>query len=360
MQEKPGTQLFGNNSIKMKLYSDNRIQININNFHGKNKIIFLGRSANSSRGKFECFKCKNIWEARIESVTSRTGCRKCVNKRIKQSNRQIQDRVNNIHGKNIIKFIARLDIDSTRGKFECLKCGNIWKTAISNPIRGHGCKKCAFKKFGIEKRQSDTLIQKRINKKLGKNKIEFLGRLPTKLSNGKFRCLKCGHIWKTTIQSVINGSIPSLIQGHNCSLSKTFKIKKFRLNKKPIYIQGYEPQALKWLRDNTNLEANQIIAGDYKKIPIINYFNKNPGRQRKYYPDFYIPDRNIIVEVKSSWSFLINKLIFENIKLKRKAVLKEGYKFRLMVMTGRGYKIKIPKNWYNLNYNQIKNDLNRF
>ena len=56
----------------------------------------------------------------------------------------------------------------------------------------------------------------------------------------------------------------------------------------------------------------------------IPYFDTQQNKQRIAIPDFYLPDTNTIVEVKSTWT-----LDKQNMIDKRVAYLKSGYNFKL-------------------------------
>ena len=56
------------------------------------------------------------------------------------------------------------------------------------------------------------------------------------------------------------------------------------------------------------------------------YTNKN-GEECTYTPDFYLPERNLVIEVKGEWFYEIDR---ENIELKKQEVIKQGYFFSLM------------------------------
>ena len=72
----------------------------------------------------------------------------------------------------------------------------------------------------------------------------------------------------------------------------------------------------------TILNESDITVG-VKSVPIIDY-NHNDGSKHKYYPDIYLKDRNLLIEVKSEWTFEQNKEI--NL-LKQKAAEQHGYEF---------------------------------
>jgi hypothetical protein len=72
-----------------------------------------------------------------------------------------------------------------------------------------------------------------------------------------------------------------------------------------IQLQGYEPQFLDHIFNNNLIEENEIRCG-FKQIPKIPYTDSN-NKQHIYFPDFYIPKWNLIVEVKSRWTLLLDK-----------------------------------------------------
>lgn len=105
---------------------------------------------------------------------------------------------------------------------------------------------------------------------------------------------------------------------------------------KIIGIRGYENLVLDNLLENYD-EQQLLIDNRRKKaefnLPIFQYVNVNQHKW-KYYPDIYIPQENLIIEVKSTWwwngnldpryqSRLINNL------RKREAAIKRGYRFQL-------------------------------
>jgi intein-encoded DNA endonuclease-like protein len=85
---------------------------------------------------------------------------------------------------------------------------------------------------------------------------------------------------------------------------------------KIVIIQGYEPNFLNYVFNNKILKENQI---KIKPKYIIYLHNNKPHR---YYPDFYIPKYNLIVEVK---------LQKDNFLLKKQAVLDNGFNFLLVL-----------------------------
>ena len=96
---------------------------------------------------------------------------------------------------------------------------------------------------------------------------------------------------------------------------------------KTITIQGWENKALDELL-LTYSENN--ICYDSISIPTITYIGKD-GKNHKYYPDFYIPKDNLIIEVKSTYTFNGRPEWSKSNVLKEHACKDAGYNFRFMI-----------------------------
>jgi hypothetical protein len=95
---------------------------------------------------------------------------------------------------------------------------------------------------------------------------------------------------------------------------------------KIIRVQGYEPLSLDILL-NTYNEDDIIIRK--KEMPIIMYQKKTKHR---YFPDIYIPKDNLIIEVKSDWTY--KKELVKNI-LKALSTRKLGYNFETWIFNSK-------------------------
>lgn len=96
---------------------------------------------------------------------------------------------------------------------------------------------------------------------------------------------------------------------------------------KVVKIQGYEPQVLTELLETYS--EDDIIIGVKemnKEIGQIRYMFE--GKERTYYPDFYIKSENKIIEVKSKWTYEMNK---EKTLAKEHACLLQGFDFSLII-----------------------------
>jgi hypothetical protein len=95
-------------------------------------------------------------------------------------------------------------------------------------------------------------------------------------------------------------------------------------------VQGYEPFALDKLFKELHYSEDNVIT-DRKYTPKF-YYNIQE-KKKIYYPDIYIPSENKIIEVKSSWTFNLNKHINEE---KQKACVKDGYVFEFWIFDKKG------------------------
>jgi hypothetical protein len=93
---------------------------------------------------------------------------------------------------------------------------------------------------------------------------------------------------------------------------------------KEIHIQGYENFAMDILLKTYQEDE---IHSDRKDMPEIWYKYKNV--KRRYFPDIYIPKENLIIEVKSLWTY--NRYLIKNIH-KALAVRKDGYNYEFWIM----------------------------
>ncbi len=99
-------------------------------------------------------------------------------------------------------------------------------------------------------------------------------------------------------------------------------------------IRGYEPFALNHL---LNIYTEDEIVYQTKLMPKIWYID-NDGKKHIYFPDFYIPKDNLIIEVKSDYTY--NKDLEVNL-LKKEAVIDSGYNYRFMIFKPNGELLNI-------------------
>lgn len=92
-----------------------------------------------------------------------------------------------------------------------------------------------------------------------------------------------------------------------------------------VKVQGYEDKCLSLLLESYNENDLQISPA----LPPIYYIEN--GKRHRYYPDIYVPKNNLIIEVKSKWTYNSQYKWYNTNLLKRQACIDAGYNFRFMV-----------------------------
>lgn len=117
---------------------------------------------------------------------------------------------------------------------------------------------------------------------------------------------------------------------HAKKMKSTYRTREFTFpSGKVVRLKGYEPKAVEELLKTYH--ESEIIT-ETELIPVIPYF-ENDGSSHVYFPDIYIPKDNLLVEVKSQYTY--NGFIgwYNTNKLKEAASISEGYNFKFMIMS---------------------------
>lgn len=132
----------------------------------------------------------------------------------------------------------------------------------------------------------------------------------------------------TCVERYSVDNVAKLPEVHSKKMRSAFTSKEYILQSgKIITVQGYEHKALDiLLKDYDESE----IMYDTSTIPVIKYSHN--GKARHYFPDFYIPKDNLIIEVKSQWTYNGKPEWLESNLLKQQACLNAGYNFQFMVL----------------------------
>lgn len=97
---------------------------------------------------------------------------------------------------------------------------------------------------------------------------------------------------------------------------------------KQVKVQGYESLALD---DLVKLYPEDALCIGRANIPSIDYTIE--GKKHVYFPDFFIPSENKIIEVKSEWTLQLKR---GNVEEKALATVKAGYAYEIWVYDGKG------------------------
>jgi predicted DNA-binding protein YlxM (UPF0122 family) len=119
-----------------------------------------------------------------------------------------------------------------------------------------------------------------------------------------------------------------LIDIHLKAMKSGYRLKHVKVNGRLFTVQGFEPQALEYLVGE-GINVNNISVGI--DVPTISYMYK--GGNKKYFPDFFHEESNVVYEVKSAWTYSQQKS--KNIA-KAKATAAIGYKHITLIFDNKG------------------------
>ena len=151
-------------------------------------------TGNHSKINWLCLICNHVWVAMPYSILSgNAGCPKCANQ-LRLTDQIIDQRLKN-------RKIIRLDNcinSSTKYRWQCTICSNIWSTKPNAIFNGTGCPKCA----GLI-RLTNEIIDEFLQKE---NKIIRVGNYINSRTKIQFKCLidGCHHIWGAAPSSIIH------------------------------------------------------------------------------------------------------------------------------------------------------------
>jgi hypothetical protein len=114
--------------------------------------------------------------------------------------------------------------------------------------------------------------------------------------------------------------------------------KKYMFFGEEVSLQGYESVVLDSLIYDFRLSKSDIMIGK-SNVPVIKY-----GKNKMYFPDFYLPNHNLLIEVKST--FTLNQH-YSNVMDKCLSCINNGYSILLLVVSkheARNRKLEGSKN----------------
>jgi hypothetical protein len=104
---------------------------------------------------------------------------------------------------------------------------------------------------------------------------------------------------------------------------------------KTVFVQGYENNVIDILL-NQGYSENDIVLGKREMPQLIFQWD---GKDRRYYPDIYLPKKNLIIEVKSTWTYNGIDRGLELLKQKQNCVLRQNLDFMIFLYRDKKWNI---------------------
>ncbi len=199
-----------------------------------------------------------------------------------------------------------------------MKCEKIKAQRSSTNIKKYGCV-CSLVSQKIKEKTVKTLIEKYgVTNPAQSDELKEKANKTRERKFGNANMFKTDYFVETTKKT-------NLIKYGTEHAPANYNLKEYTWKTgEKILLQGNEHIVLEEL-EISGYCYNDILT-ERKDMPKITYFQD--GIEHRYYPDFYIPSENLIIEVKSEWTF--NVQLEKNLK-KIEAVKALGFNFRLEV-----------------------------
>ena len=133
---------------------------------------------------------------------------------------------------------------------------------------------------------------------------------------------------KMIATNIVKYGVPYTMQDQDISeksKKKSYLSKDYKLpSGKVIQVQGYEPWALDLLLKSY---SENDIETKHSQMPEF-WYHGDDSKYHRYYSDIYIKKENLIIEVKSVYTY---NLELRNNIIKKKTVEYNGYNFKFMI-----------------------------
>ena len=215
-----------------------------------------------------------------------------------------------------VEFPQQLLETQNKARITCLKT-----YGVENPSYSEECKEkrkqTHLKKFGVENAFQSEIIKEKIKKtNLKKYGVENPSQSP-EIAEKKI---------STHLDNYGVEYPAQYFETYQKQQKNKYKRKEIELpSGNKVKLQGYEPFTL--LNDLLfKYSVDDIVMGT-TNMPEIWYFGLD-NKKHRYFPDFYIPKDNLIIEVKSTYTM---KLQLEKNFLKKNRCLEMGFDFEFRI-----------------------------
>lgn len=151
----------------------------------------------STKTKWNCLYCNNIWEATPNSVLRGSGCPNCNGKQM-LSNNDVDAELKTRPIKRIDNYCGF----DRKINWRCENCSYVWKATPNNIItKGSECPECSKYTHGESKRLK---YKQDVENMLEEKSIQMVDTYYGVNYNYTFRCLMCGTEWNTNLNTIKN------------------------------------------------------------------------------------------------------------------------------------------------------------
>lgn len=159
-------------------------------------IEVIGRYINTNNHvRVRCRTCGYEWDGHPTHMLGGTGCPKCAGN-LKYTHAEFVEKMKDVNPD--IEILGEYVGGKKPVLVRCKKDGYIWSPIGSSLLAGAGCIKCAGK---LRKTNREFLSEL----SLANNLVEPLGRYVSSKTRMRFKCKRCGHVWKSTPDAVLHG-----------------------------------------------------------------------------------------------------------------------------------------------------------
>ena len=180
---------------------------------------------------------------------------------------------------------------------------------------GSGCKSC-----GLEKYRANSILNYGTEFPVQSQEVQDRIRSSMRARYG------CDHALQN--KNIFNKMVTS-----------SFRRKPITLCGKSRRLQGYEPQAVRYLVRVLGVDPKDIACGDDPRLPSFRY--ELGGKIKVYHPDIFLVSKRLVIEVKGAYTYSVS---LKRNRIKRNVVLDAGYRFKFFIFDPVTKKPMSPKN----------------
>lgn len=169
----------------------------------------------------ECRKCGHKWPAIPNNLLRGEGCPHCA----KNTKKTTQQFIEELKVKNpTVVITGEYKSNKIKIKYKCKKCGLEDEAVPSSLLKGHGCRRCADKNKGKNRKHSNEWFLSELQKE--NPGIEPLETYKTFNEKIQCRCV-CGNIWKVSPANLLQGKRCRKCMGKRAAERQTWTNEEF-------------------------------------------------------------------------------------------------------------------------------------